>query len=275
MADQSLLDAIDKAIEALENVRRQLERARDEETMTPPIPVTAQPPVFQTETANAPLPIDLSVPQRTRLMRTAADIASTVCSQWTFRDEPGNIVDASLLRHSSEEQDSIGTVDPDDLTSYYIVSPDGAIGLTENDGENIDWLFLPLGSSAASLPRTFRKGEPWPAAQHQENAVPSQPSSIPQPAPAPQPAPIPQTPPAPQNVPVSQPAPAQAAPSGNVCPGCGMPVDPGSRFCMSCGTPLSNAPAAAPAPPKGAFCMNCGAPLNPGDKFCMKCGTKV
>ena len=76
----------------------------------------------------------------------------------------------------------------------------------------------------------------------------------------------------PQPTPVVQSAPV-AAPAGNVCPNCGRPISPGTKFCMGCGAPIQQ-PAPA-AQPQGGFCMKCGAPLVPGDKFCMKCGAMV
>jgi len=79
---------------------------------------------------------------------------------------------------------------------------------------------------------------------------------------------------------------------GPVCPKCQQPSPPGSRFCATCGGPLS-APAAtcpkcqAGIAPGAKFCGNCGqnlapascpkcqSPLVPGSKFCGNCGNKV
>lgn len=267
MANQVLLDAVNQAIKALEEVKRELERVETTpQAAEPEIPapeaapteakeesrIETAPVAPQPEPQPEPEPERL-VPQTTQMMAKAAKLASAVCQQWKFQDEVGNVIDASLLEYSAGEQDNAGTVDPDDPESYYIVSPDGAIGLTENDGENVEWLFLPLHRTVASLPKKLKRGEPWPEAI----TLPT-----PQPAPtAPQPA-------------ASQPFASPTA--GSICPNCGKPVAPGSKFCMRCGTPMQ---AAAPAPaqtaPQGAFCLSCGAPLKPGDKFCMSCGTKV
>ncbi len=84
------------------------------------------------------------------------------------------------------------------------------------------------------------------------------------------------------------------------CPVCGMPLNPGTRFCGGCGTPVkgdfipdSPAPAAIisspPPPPKYSpppaqqpspspgirLSRSCGYVINPGDKFCKKCLAKV
>jgi len=57
--------------------------------------------------------------------------------------------------------------------------------------------------------------------------------------------------------------PAPAAAEELVCPGCGILLVPGARFCSSCGT--------AVAPPT-AGCPGCGAPVQSGDRFCASCG---
>jgi class 3 adenylate cyclase/tetratricopeptide (TPR) repeat protein len=48
------------------------------------------------------------------------------------------------------------------------------------------------------------------------------------------------------------------------CGSCGASIEPGQRFCPSCGTPV-----AAPA------CTNCGGELAPGARFCASCGAAV
>lgn len=260
MADQALLNAVNKAIEALQEVKRELERedttpqeasveAQPEPKIAPPFQTLAPEVELQEEPPSAPEPqptpeVSQSKPQTSQYMVSAVKIAAAVCQQWKFQDEADNIIDVSLLEYSAGEQDGGGMVDHADPESYYIVSPDGAIGLTENDGESIEWLFLPLNRSVASLPKKLKKGEPWP----EKNIAPAQ-----------------------QSVPISAPAMTE-----NVCPKCGKAFNPGSKFCMGCGAQLS-APAPAPAPvaPRGSFCKGCGAPLKSGDKFCMKCGARV
>lgn len=48
-----------------------------------------------------------------------------------------------------------------------------------------------------------------------------------------------------------------------VCPSCKTQNTADSKFCMNCGTPLSNK------------CPNCGKELAPGSKFCSECGQKL
>ncbi|MEE9162454.1 MAG: zinc ribbon domain-containing protein [Candidatus Neomarinimicrobiota bacterium] len=51
--------------------------------------------------------------------------------------------------------------------------------------------------------------------------------------------------------------PPAAAP---VCPACELPLDPGARFCSSCGTEV------------GRECPSCREIASPGDLFCAHCG---
>lgn len=70
-------------------------------------------------------------------------------------------------------------------------------------------------------------------------------------------------------------------PAARLCPHCGAPLKPTSKFCRNCGkvsapgvaeaAPLRPPPAAAPA----LTCPNCGEPVRPGVKFCRKCGTTL
>jgi class 3 adenylate cyclase len=48
------------------------------------------------------------------------------------------------------------------------------------------------------------------------------------------------------------------------CRSCGADLEPGARFCPSCGTPVS-----------ASACRVCGAELAPGARFCASCGTAV
>ena len=102
--------------------------------------------------------------------------------------------------------------------------------------------------------------------------------------------------------PVSPPPSPAPVPSPSLsCTSCGMPLNPGTRFCGGCGSPVkgdgipapSTVPAAiiaspspqpqyipppAPQPSQQAgvrVCRSCGYVINPGDKFCGKCLAKV
>ena len=63
--------------------------------------------------------------------------------------------------------------------------------------------------------------------------------------------------------PVFQPAAEQLA-----CGQCQSPLNPGSKFCNKCGTPV-------PEKPAPLACTQCGAELKPDDAFCDTCGTKI
>jgi class 3 adenylate cyclase/tetratricopeptide (TPR) repeat protein len=51
------------------------------------------------------------------------------------------------------------------------------------------------------------------------------------------------------------------------CRTCGSELQPGARFCASCGTPVESATAGT--------CASCGAALSPGTRFCASCGAPV
>lgn len=55
------------------------------------------------------------------------------------------------------------------------------------------------------------------------------------------------------------------ASSTAACSGCGAGVEPGARFCPSCGTPVGRPRA----------CANCGSDLPAGSRFCAACGGRV
>ena len=69
----------------------------------------------------------------------AAKVASTRCDNWRFAmsDE---LYDSAGLQGMAQMHDEESPADED---SFYIVSPAGAMGFSE-DGETIEWLFLPL-----------------------------------------------------------------------------------------------------------------------------------
>jgi membrane protease subunit (stomatin/prohibitin family) len=54
-----------------------------------------------------------------------------------------------------------------------------------------------------------------------------------------------------------------------VCPKCNAQVPAGTRFCPSCGNPMSTPPAA------GTPCPKCGQPVPAGVKFCPNCGASM
>lgn len=54
----------------------------------------------------------------------------------------------------------------------------------------------------------------------------------------------------------------------NACSRCGSPMNPGDRFCTSCGTAINEIA-------QSSNCSTCGATINSGDKFCMNCGKQL
>lgn len=79
----------------------------------------------------------------------AAKIAVTRCGQWRFATSD-EFYDSANLQSIAQIHDAESCTDED---SFYIVSPEGAIGFSE-DGENIDWLFISLNITE-DLPLSF------------------------------------------------------------------------------------------------------------------------
>lgn len=80
----------------------------------------------------------------------AAGIAATRCNRWRFATA-NEVYDSNSLLGIAEIHDAENPADED---SFYLVSPGGAIGFSE-DGESIDWLFLPQ-NCAENLPLTVK-----------------------------------------------------------------------------------------------------------------------
>ncbi|HLX59216.1 MAG TPA: zinc ribbon domain-containing protein [Ktedonobacteraceae bacterium] len=62
-------------------------------------------------------------------------------------------------------------------------------------------------------------------------------------------------------------APTVYAPAPLICSNCQAANEPGDKFCMQCGSPLT------PKVEEKAHCANCGAEMKAGAAFCTKCGT--
>ncbi|MGI6449210.1 MAG: zinc ribbon domain-containing protein [Desulfitobacteriia bacterium] len=78
----------------------------------------------------------------------AAEKAVTRCDGWHFATSEDEQYDRASLQGVAQIHDEESGADED---SFYVVSPGGAIGFSE-DGEIIDWLFIPLNSSTEELP---------------------------------------------------------------------------------------------------------------------------
>ena len=194
------------------------------------------------EPDTAPIVLNIPTYRTAKQMAAAAKMAAEVCSGWHLPDNPNQGYDAMMLQYLCGKQDASRPLAADS-GSYYLVSPEGAIGLTEDDSAHISWLYLPMTLGAATPPDSI------PAAPTMEVAQP----------------PVAPEPPAPFGKPEAEPE----TPKQRYCPKCGKPVSAKGKFCMNCGNRLDK-----PTPAK-PICPNCGAELNIGSKFCMKCGTRV
>ncbi len=113
----------------------------------------------------------------------ASRFASGLSNSWQFAFSD-DVYDPASLAATADASDSENPLD-DDEDCFYLVSPGGSIGVTEDAGGSVEWLFIASGESPDTLPVSL------------ENRS-----------------------------------------SGSFCPACGSPVEPGSRFCGSCGQKL-------------------------------------
>ena len=91
----------------------------------------------------------------------AAELAAEVCARWTFIPG-GQSADAALLRRTALEQDEQSVPPQNDPMSFYIISPDGALGMTSDGGRSVRWLLMPEGQSPEALPVLIDPRHPWP-----------------------------------------------------------------------------------------------------------------
>ena len=79
-----------------------------------------------------------------KTMREAAAIAAERCEAWRIDgDTDGTRLGFGELRYACEEQDMQITFPVEESGKYYLVLPDGSIGVTVDGGANIEWIFLP------------------------------------------------------------------------------------------------------------------------------------
>ena len=146
---EELIAAVDRAVEALGMVRRYL--VEDTEEAVP-----ASEHVGEDSRETAELPVYSSAKE----MGTAAKIAIRHCREWLYRDVEALPVDVNLLLYTCQEEDRRTNPASRDAASYYLVSPEGAIGFTKNDGREVEWLFLPVGLKSADLPSSLKNDRP-------------------------------------------------------------------------------------------------------------------
>ncbi len=87
--------------------------------------------------------------QRYITLSDAVETAVSRCERWRFASSD-ELYDSVRLRRIAQVHDEETCTDED---SFYSVSPGGAIGFSE-DGEAIEWLFLPLNCTE-DLPLSF------------------------------------------------------------------------------------------------------------------------
>ena len=79
-----------------------------------------------------------------KTMREAAAIAAERCEAWRIDgDTDGTRLGPPELLYACEQQDLRVTFDPSEEGKYYLVKPDGSIGVTLDGCRSIDWIFLP------------------------------------------------------------------------------------------------------------------------------------
>ena len=79
-----------------------------------------------------------------KTMREAAAAAEEYCVAWRIDgDTDDTRLGPAELMYACEQQDLRITLDPQDDSKYYLVRPDGSIGLTLDGCRNIEWIFLP------------------------------------------------------------------------------------------------------------------------------------
>ncbi len=148
--NRRLIEAIDRAIEALSDVKKELEKedmyTDDEKPVETSGEIPAEMPARVTSSATQEDKTEVEAVKRpvtTRLMSQAALIAEQYCSAWRQNDGAGETLDAAAIEYAAIEQDATIQIDRNDSESFYMISPEGAIGLTKDGGETVDWLFVP------------------------------------------------------------------------------------------------------------------------------------
>ena len=79
-----------------------------------------------------------------KTLTEACEAAGAICKAWQFQQERDEQYDLRNLLGQAEIYDA---EDGEDEDRFYAVREDGAIGCAE-DGENIEWLFLPWGADS-------------------------------------------------------------------------------------------------------------------------------
>ena len=149
--------------------------------------------------------------------------AMTRCMTWRNEENKEKCDAMQLLKYA----ETFDKEHPVNQPSFYMVSAEGAIGLSPGVEYLTRWMFVP-----------YMEEEP---AQEEKPAPVVEPTPVVEPAPVQQPTPVVEPTPVPEPTPVVEPAPVQAAPSvarPKFCPECGTPYkSETARFCANCGKP--------------------------------------
>lgn len=89
--------------------------------------------------------------QQFSTLSDAVDAAASRCDRWRFASSD-ELYDVESLPGIAQIHDDENPTDED---SFYVVSGRGAIGFTEDCGESIDWLFIPLDGTDEDLPASL------------------------------------------------------------------------------------------------------------------------
>lgn len=73
-------------------------------------------------------------------MKEAVQAVVDITNGWKFKDSDEKYSINELINFA-EQSDKTITVEED---MYYMISSKGAIGFTDDRGENVEWLFIPL-----------------------------------------------------------------------------------------------------------------------------------
>ena len=91
--------------------------------------------------------------ERYMSLTEAAKAAGKITNGWSFRGTDDNS-DLKTLLAMAEINDAEYGIQPDEYDETF-----GAIGFTEDGGEEIDWLYIPLNNLKVHLPDSLEEAE--------------------------------------------------------------------------------------------------------------------
>ena len=229
--NQRLIGAIDKVIDALEELKLVLREETGQEA------AAAVPEAFPFAEKDKKTQREITVNEEkttvfhnAKTMTEAARSAAGSCKEWTFQDDEFSAVDFPSLLRAAGMQDISHKFGPEERGSYYIVTGEGAIGVTENDSRSITWLYIPSDMDVVDFPSSLA-GDSVPETVPGAAAEPAKAAEVSE---------LRKT----EDHPAAR-AQSEQAGAGKICPTCGKTVSPGVKFCIHCGTSLASAAAAS------------------------------